>query len=48
MKENKFAKKNAKALAKIATGVLKVEANSSSCILVYQPKAPKELARFKK
>ena len=28
--------------------VLKVEANSASCIITYEPKAPKELKRFKK
>lgn len=39
-------------IAKSVTSVLKtslrVEANTTSCILVYQPKAPKELSRFKK
>lgn len=28
--------------------VLKVEANSSSCAYVFQPKVPKELKNFKK
>ena len=28
--------------------VLKVEANSASCMITYEPKAPKELKRFKK
>lgn len=27
---------------------LKVEANSASCVLAYQPKAPEELKRFRK
>ena len=48
MKEKKFEKKSAKALAKIAERVLSVEANSTSCLVIHQPKAPKELARFKK
>ena len=28
--------------------VLKLEANSASCVFAYEPKAPKELERFKK
>lgn len=42
--ENKIAKK----MTSILNGVLKHEANTASCYLVYQPKAPAELRRFKK
>ena len=48
MKEKKLNEKTAKLVGKMATNVLKTEANTSSCALVYQPKAPKELNRFKK
>ena len=38
-------------MAKFVTGalnkVLKVEANSTSCRIIYQPKAPKALERFR-
>ena len=40
--------KAAKAVARMAKQTLKVEANSNSCMIMYQPKAPKELSRFKK
>lgn len=40
--------KAAKTVAKMAKQTLKVEANTNSCLLIYQPKAPKELSRFKK
>ena len=48
MKGNKLNAKTANLVAKMATKTLKTEANTSSCALVYQPKAPKELNRFKK
>lgn len=41
-----------KSIAKIAIGVLNtvlcVDANSTSCMVIYQPKAPKELERFRR
>jgi len=48
MLEKKLNKNVAKAVANMAKQTLKVEANSNSCLLMYQPKAPKELSRFKK
>lgn len=39
--------KAAKTVAQLATKALKVEANTNSCMFVYQPKAPKELAHFR-
>ncbi|WP_294905521.1 cyclic lactone autoinducer peptide [uncultured Eubacterium sp.] len=35
-------------IKKIATGSLSVEANSTSCIMLYQPKAPATLKKFSK
>ena len=35
-------------IKKIATGCLSVEANSTSCIMLYQPKAPATLKKFSK
>ncbi len=44
-----FLKNNkAKKVVKILDAVLKLEANTVSCIWAYEPKAPKELERFKK
>lgn len=48
MKEKMLGKKTAKLVEKMATGTLRRTANSNSCMVLYQPKAPKELSRFKK
>lgn len=48
MKKETAAKKAAKGMAKALESVLRVEANTTSCIIVGQLKAPKELCRFKK
>lgn len=40
--------KPAELVAKALNGVLFAEANSTSRFIVYQPKAPKSLERFKK
>lgn len=37
----------AKGVATVLEKFLKVEANSTSCGIVYQPKEPKELSRYK-
>ena len=44
-KVNKFL---AKGTVSILNIVLRTEANSASCILMHQPKAPKELERYRK
>ena len=46
MKDSK--NKSAKLMAKALDGVLRAEANSTSCFIVYQPKAPKSLEKFRK
>lgn len=43
-----LSKMAAKIMAKAVEQVLKIEANSSSCIWEYEPKAPKALNRFKR
>ncbi len=48
MAKKNFGKKAAKGVAAALDTVLRADANSTSCIVVYQPKAPKELARYKK
>lgn len=45
----KSAKKTAqKAIKSLAKNTLKRDANSTSCIWVYQPKAPADLKKFSK
>lgn len=48
MKREKISKKVAKGVTSSLNSMLRVEANSASCVIAYQPKTPKELARFKK
>lgn len=48
MKKEKVTKNVAKGVAKVLNSVLRTEANSTSCLVLCQPKAPKELSRFKK
>ena len=48
MKNTKTSKPMAKAVANALNGVLRADANSTACFVAYQPKAPKELARFRK
>lgn len=48
MKQEKFSKKAAKNVRNILNAFLITDANSTSCIFMYQPKPPNELARFKK
>lgn len=48
MKVKLTNEKTAKFVANVATKTLKTDANSASCMLVYQPKAPKALNQFKK
>lgn len=36
------------ALKKVLDMILQIEANTTSCLFIYQPKQPKELIKFKK
>lgn len=38
----------AKGVVKLLNNVLSVEANSASCVIVYQPKAPENLSKFRR
>ena len=42
-----MSKKTAKVMVSVLNKMLKVDANSASCSVVYQPKAPKGLENFK-
>lgn len=48
MKENKLKKTVAKGITSFLDISLEVDANTTSCFIAYQPKAPKELQRYKK
>lgn len=48
MKEKKVYSTIAKGVVSVLDTFLKVDANSASCIIAYQPKTPKALDRFKK
>lgn len=48
MKQKKQKNIVAKGVASALNKVLKLEANTNSCVVVYQPKAPKSLEHFKK
>ena len=47
MEKKNISKSLAKKVAGTLNTVLRAEANSTSCIVYYQPKAPKDLMRFK-
>lgn len=47
MKKN-VSKTSAKTVTKVLDRVLRMEANTTSCLFVYQPKAPKELKQFRR
>lgn len=47
-KENLITKSFAKGMATVLKTTLKADANSNSCVLVYQPKVPKELEKYRK
>lgn len=42
------ANESAVLAAKVLTNVLRADANSTACFFAYQPKAPKELSRFRR
>ena len=48
MKKEKITKKAAKGVVSVLNSVLRTEANSASCVIAFETKAPKELSRFKK
>lgn len=46
--KDKVSKTIAKGIVSVLNTFLRVDANSASCFITYQPKVPKELARFKR
>ena len=46
--KGKLSKVAAKGTKSLLNTVLRVDANSTTCIFTYQPKAPKELAKFRR
>lgn len=46
--KNKVSKSVAKGVVLALNTFLRADANSASCAIAYQPKAPKELARYRK
>lgn len=48
MKKENVSNSVAKRVVKVLDSMLKVEANSTSCVIVFQPKAPKGLEKFRR
>ncbi len=46
--KHKVSKSVAKGVASALNTFLRADANSASCCIIYQPKAPKELARYRR
>lgn len=46
--KGKISKSVAKKTVAVLDTFLRADANSASCCIVYQPKAPKELARYRR
>lgn len=47
MERKQMSEKAAKNIKTVLNTFLRVDANSAACAIAYQPKAPKELSRFK-
>ena len=48
MDKKKISKVIAKKAVKVLDASLRVEANTASCVVLYQPKAPEALTKFKR
>ena len=48
MDKKKISKVIAKKAVKVLDASLRVEANTASCVVLYQPKAPDALTKFKR
>lgn len=48
MEKKKVQKLVAKGIVSTLNAALHVDANSTSCAIIYQPKAPKELSKYRK
>lgn len=47
MFKNKIVKSVAKGVVSALNVVLRADANSASCVISYQPKAPKDIAKYR-
>lgn len=45
---DKLNKSVAKKVAGVLDAFLRIDANSTSCCIVYQPKAPKKLSKYRR
>lgn len=48
MDKKKVSKAVAEKMVKVLNASLRTEANSATCVAMYQPKAPESLAKFKR
>lgn len=48
MTNTKLSKASARAVASVLEKVLRVEANSASCIVLHQPKTSQELQKYRR
>lgn len=48
MKAGTLSQTSANGVASMLEKMLKVEANTTSCVYVYQPKVPKDLQKFRR
>lgn len=46
--KGKLSKAVAKGTLSVLNTFLRADANSASCVITYQPKAPKELTRYRR
>lgn len=46
--KNNLSKEIAKKTVSVLNTTLRADANSASCLFMYQPKAPKELEKFRR
>lgn len=46
--KKKLSKKVAKGATAVLDTFLRVDANSTSCYIIYQPKVPKELIKYRR
>lgn len=46
--KDRMTKSISKGMVSVLNTFLRTDANSASCCMIYQPKAPKELERFRR
>lgn len=48
LKRGTLSKMSAKGIVSVLEKMLKVEANTTSCVYIYQPKTPKDLRKYRR